>query len=107
MRDKRFGAYVRGGEVRAFHTHESTSSTGPAAVDLTPGRQARPRESARAGIDRARRALARCRTGKEAGVTVAALQSERVEETRDRAERGSVVRGSDQASVAAKGIPTD
>jgi hypothetical protein len=30
------------------------------------------------------------------------LQSEREEETRDRAERGSVVRGSDQASVAAE-----
>ena len=34
-----------------------------------------------------------------------ALQSEREEETRDRAERGSVVRGSDQASVAAEGNP--
>ena len=32
----------------------------------------------------------------------AALQSEREEETRDRAERGSAVRGSDQASVAAE-----
>jgi len=40
------------------------------------------------------------------GVLVAALQSEREEETRDRAERGSVVRGSDQASVAAKRTPT-
>jgi len=39
------------------------------------------------------------------GFPVAAFQSEREEETRDRAERGSVVRGSDQASVAAKGIP--
>ena len=39
------------------------------------------------------------------GVLVAALQSEREEETRDRAERGSVVSGSDQASVAAKRIP--
>src|SRR5512132_110887 len=39
------------------------------------------------------------------GVLVAAFQSEREEETRDRAERGSVVRGSDQASVAAKRIP--
>jgi hypothetical protein len=35
-------------------------------------------------------------------VLVAALQNEREEETRDRAERGSAVRGSDQASVAAK-----
>jgi hypothetical protein len=44
--------------------------------------------------------------GKEGeGILVAALQSEREEETRDRAERGSVVRGSDQASVAAKRIP--
>jgi len=33
------------------------------------------------------------------------LQSEREEETRDRAERGSVVSGSDQASVAPKRIP--
>jgi len=39
------------------------------------------------------------------GVLVAAFQSEREEETRDRAERGSVVGGSDQASVAAKRIP--
>jgi hypothetical protein len=41
-----------------------------------------------------------------AGVLVGALQSEREEETRDRAERGSVVRGSDQASVAPKRTPT-
>jgi hypothetical protein len=34
-----------------------------------------------------------------------AFQSEREEETRDRAERGSVVRGSDQASVATKRTP--
>jgi len=40
------------------------------------------------------------------GVLVGALQSEREEETRDRAERGSVVRGSDQASVAAERTPT-
>jgi len=40
------------------------------------------------------------------GVLVGALQSEREEETRDRAERGSVVRGSDQASVAPKRIPS-
>ena len=39
------------------------------------------------------------------GVLVAAFQNEREEETRDRAERGSVVRGSDQASVAAKQDP--
>jgi len=39
------------------------------------------------------------------GVLVGAFQSEREEETRDRAERGSVVRGSDQASVAPKRIP--
>ena len=37
-----------------------------------------------------------------AGVLVGALQSEREEETRDRAERGSVVRGSDQASAGAR-----
>jgi hypothetical protein len=44
--------------------------------------------------------------GKEGvGVLVGALQSEREEETRDRAERGSVVRGSDQASVAPERIP--
>src|SRR5512132_3658086 len=41
------------------------------------------------------------------GVLVGALQSEREEETRDRAERGSVVRGSDQASVAAESTPSD
>src|SRR5713101_2304483 len=40
------------------------------------------------------------------GVLVGALQSEREEETRDRAERGSVVRGSDQASVAPKRTPS-
>src|SRR6266480_2405786 len=40
------------------------------------------------------------------GVLVGALQSEREEETRDRAERGSAVRGSDQASVAPKRIPS-
>jgi hypothetical protein len=39
------------------------------------------------------------------GVLVAAFQSEREEKTRDRAERGSVVGGFDQASVAAKRIP--
>jgi hypothetical protein len=39
------------------------------------------------------------------GVLVGAFQSEREEETRDRAERGSAVRGSDQASVAPKRIP--
>jgi hypothetical protein len=44
--------------------------------------------------------------GRREGVLIAALQSEREEETRDRAERGSVVRGSDQASVAAKRIPS-
>jgi len=45
--------------------------------------------------------------GKEGeGVLVGASQSEREEETRDRAERGSVVRGSDQASVAPKRIPS-
>jgi hypothetical protein len=36
------------------------------------------------------------------GVLVGAFQSEREEETRDRAERGSVVRGSDQASAGAR-----
>jgi len=44
--------------------------------------------------------------GKAKGVRVAALQSDREEETRDRAERGSAVRGSDQASVAAEGTPS-
>ena len=39
------------------------------------------------------------------GVLVGAFQSEREEETRDRAERGSVVRGSDHASVAPERIP--
>ena len=39
------------------------------------------------------------------GVLVGAFQSEREEETRDRAERGSAVRGSDQASVAPKRTP--
>jgi len=51
----------------------------------------------------------RCRDGSGGkageGVLVAAFQSEREEETRDRAERGSAVRGSDQASVAPKRIP--
>jgi hypothetical protein len=36
------------------------------------------------------------------GVLVGALQSEREEKTRDRAERGSVVRGFDQASAGAR-----
>ena len=46
-------------------------------------------------------------SGKEGeGVLLAAFQIEREEETRDRAERGSVVRGSDQASVAAKRMPS-
>ena len=36
------------------------------------------------------------------GVLVGASQSEREEETRDRAERGSAVRGSDQASAGAR-----
>jgi hypothetical protein len=40
------------------------------------------------------------------GVLVGAFQSEREEETRDRAERGSAVRGSDQASVAPKRTPS-
>jgi len=40
------------------------------------------------------------------GVLVGAFQSEREEETRDRAERGSVVRGSDQASVAPERTPS-
>jgi hypothetical protein len=40
------------------------------------------------------------------GVVAGAFQSEREEETRDRAERGSAVRGSDQASVAPKRIPS-
>jgi hypothetical protein len=39
------------------------------------------------------------------GVLVASFQSEREEETRERAERASVVRGSDQASVATKRTP--
>ena len=39
------------------------------------------------------------------GVLAGALQSEREEETRDRAERGSAVRGSDQASVALERTP--
>src|SRR5467141_3924929 len=39
------------------------------------------------------------------GVLAGALQSEREEETRERAERGSAVRGSDQASVAAEEDP--
>jgi hypothetical protein len=47
--------------------------------------------------------------GKEGGGPRSGFESEREEETRDRAERGSVVRGSDQASVAAKQdpLPTD
>jgi len=48
----------------------------------------------------------RCQTGKDGGVLVAALQSEREEETGDRAERGSGVRGSDQASVAPETTPS-
>jgi hypothetical protein len=49
-----------------------------------------------------------CRpSGKEGeGVLVGALQSEREEETRDRAERGSAVRGSAQASVAPERMPS-
>jgi hypothetical protein len=45
------------------------------------------------------------RQGRREGVLVAAFQSEREEKTRDRAERGSAVRGFDQASVAAKQDP--
>ena len=40
------------------------------------------------------------------GVLVGAFQSEREEETRDRAERGSAVRGSDQVSVAPERTPS-
>jgi hypothetical protein len=43
--------------------------------------------------------------GEARGVLAGAFQSEREEETRDRAERGSAVRGSDQASVAPKRTP--
>src|SRR5437762_11266874 len=39
--------------------------------------------------------------GESGGGPRSGFQSEREEETRDRAERGSAVRGSDQASVAA------
>jgi len=61
--------------------------------------------------------LPRRLVGKEGGVFVGALQSEREEETRDRAERGSAVRGfgcplsasvrAGKASVAPKRIPPD
>jgi hypothetical protein len=56
-----------------------------------------------------RAASARSSPGRREGVLVAAFQSEREEKTRDRAERGSAVRGFDQASVAAKRnpLPTD
>jgi hypothetical protein len=48
----------------------------------------------------------RSRAREEArGFLVGAFQREREEETRDRAERGSAVGGSDQASVAPKRIP--
>jgi len=49
------------------------------------------------------------RQGRREGVLVGASQSEREEETRDGAERGSAVRGSDQASVAPERnpLPTD
>ena len=40
------------------------------------------------------------------GVVAGALQSEREEKTRDRAERGSAVRGFDQASVAPEMTPS-
>ena len=40
--------------------------------------------------------------GRREGVLVAAFQSEREEKTRDRAERGSAVRGFDQASAGAR-----
>jgi len=43
--------------------------------------------------------------GKAGGGPRSRRYSERMEETRDRAERGSVVRGSDQASVAPKRTP--
>jgi len=45
--------------------------------------------------------------GESEEVLLRRLQSERVKETRDRAERGSVVRGSDQASVAPKRTSSD
>ena len=57
-------------------------------------------------LPRALRARAVARLSQERrGVLAGASQSEREEETRDRAERGSVVRGSDQASVAPERIP--
>jgi hypothetical protein len=56
-------------------------------------------------LERLRRKAVSETRGKEGeGVLAGALQSEREEETRDRAERGSVVRGSDQASVAPERI---
>jgi hypothetical protein len=44
--------------------------------------------------------------GRREGVLAGASQSEREEKTRDRAERGSAVRGFDQASVAPERTPS-
>jgi hypothetical protein len=68
----------------------------------TSDARARP---ARRRAEPARLEPAVIQAGRRRGVLVAAFQSEREEETRDRAERGSVVRGSDQVSVAAKRAP--
>ena len=55
---------------------------------------------------RSRRRVPDVKQGRREGVLVGALQSEREEETRDPAERGSVVRGSDQVSVAPERTPS-
>ena len=69
-------------------------------------RRARMRARMKNGVQRVSLQMSEREGG---GVLVAAFQSEREEKTRDRAERGSAVRGFDQASVAAKQdpIPTD
>jgi hypothetical protein len=51
------------------------------------------------------RALLEISSREARGVLAGEFQSERVEKTRDRAERGSAVRGFDQASVEPKRTP--
>jgi hypothetical protein len=114
--------------VAILNPGDNARNNYPLGVDLHPadGRRGAPRAQAReqlsvrvTGARIASTSAARCGVLCRAqfrslweggrGVLVGALQSEREEETRDRAERGSAVRGSDQASVAPERIsrPTD
>src|SRR5712671_3802922 len=72
------------------------------APPLVAARSRRKEEHYGSGANGCERRPGDPRQGRREGVLVAAFQSEREEKTRDRAERGSVVRGFDQASVAPK-----